>query len=113
MRKVILVIISLVIGTTTLCGFAVDSTRSMNGDHFTAIRNAFSGGDDVATHYWLQFKGYYHPYHPMEDSVYILDERGLMDPFKANLYVMEAIWGALFKIFNLQLTIPNYENGMR
>jgi len=90
-RKVILVIISLVIGTTTLCGFAVDFTRSLTHEYLDAIRNDFSVYSSVERYYWLKFTSAY----AKEDSLYYPDDRYEMDYFNSEDPAKSALWGAV------------------
>ena len=93
-RIVILTTLYLVFCITLYADSAVDSTRSMSVDHFTAIRNAFSGGDPVAEHYWEEFID---RTPTKEDSLETLEIDGMKgyNLFNSHLYAKEALWGAV------------------
>ncbi len=73
---------------------AVDSTRSMSYTHLSAIKTAFSGASEIGEFYWEHFVNYERSQQGIEDSLMAEDGRWL-DYFNADLYVKEAIWGAV------------------
>ncbi|MCK4359079.1 MAG: T9SS type A sorting domain-containing protein [Candidatus Cloacimonetes bacterium] len=89
--KIILTFVLSVFCISLYADNAVDSTRSMNEDHLTAIKNAFNGGDPVAEHYWEEFK----VRTPTKDDS--LEIEGMRDEnlSNSNKYAKEALWGAV------------------
>ena len=90
MRKLMFIsVLILLVGGNLYSQFAVDSTRSMNEEHISAIRTDFNGGDNIATYYWDWFI-FNNP--TLKDSLMSDEIERERDDFNASIKNLNA-WG--------------------